>query len=134
MFVVHIGGDPNNAVWRRKSRFFALSALHELEHRIGPIYMPIDGILTRKHALCQSRADDHDRLSIRVIKRVEIAPGNNGNAKRGEKAGRDGTPQRARIVFSMNVSITRKLQTYTEASPGITPGSDHAHSRLGDAG
>src|SRR5260370_27682259 len=132
MFVVHIGGDPNNAVWRGKSRLFACSALHELEHRIGPIYMPIDGILTRKHALCQSRADDHDRLSIRVIERVEIASGNNGNAKRGEKAGRDGTPQRARIVFAMDVTISRELKTWTEVV-GITPGSDHTDGRLADA-
>ena len=134
MFVVHIGGDPNNAVRRRKSLLFALGPGKELEHGIGPIDMSIDRILTRKHAVCESRADDHDRLSILVIERVEIAPGNNGNAQRGEKAGRDGTPQRARIVFAMGVTITRELQTYTEAAAGITPGSDHSESRLGDAG
>ena len=50
MVVVHIGGDPNNAVWRRKSRLFLGSAGKELEHGIGPIDMPIDRILTRKHA------------------------------------------------------------------------------------
>jgi hypothetical protein len=34
----------------------------------------------------------------------------------------------------MDVTITRVLETYTEAAAGITPGSDHADSRLGDAG
>src|SRR5207249_1349335 len=111
-----------------------LTAGKELKHGIGPIDMPIDRILTRKHALRESRADDHHRLLILVIERVEIAPGNNGNAQRGEKAGRDVTPQRARVVFAMDVTITRELQTYTEAAVGITPGSDHSESRLGYTG
>src|SRR5260370_4069876 len=124
MIVVHIGCDPNNAVWRRKSRLFARSALKEFEHGIGPIDMPIDRILTRKHALRQSRADDRDRLSILVIERVEIAAGNNGNAKRGDKAGRNVAPHRAQSVFAVDVTITRELQTLTEVV-GITPRSDH---------
>ena len=119
-------GDVN----RDFSRF---AAGKELEDGIGPIDVPVDRILTRKHALCESRADDDDRLLILVIERVEIAPGKNGNAKRGEKAGRDGSPLRARIVFAMDVTITRELQTYTEVV-GIAPGSDHTESRLGDAG
>ena len=96
--------------------------------------MAVDRILARKHLLRESGADDHDRLVSLVIERVEIAPGKNGNAQRAEKAGRDGTPQRARIVFAMDVTITRVLQAYTEAAAGITPGSDHTDSRLGDAG
>ena len=68
-----------------------------------------------------------------VIERVEIAPGNNGNASALKKPERV-TPQRARIVFAMDVTITRELQTYIEAAAGITPGSDHPDSRLGDAG
>jgi hypothetical protein len=48
--------------------------------------MPVDRILTRKHALCEARADDRDRLLILVIERGEIVAGNNGNAERGEKA------------------------------------------------
>ena len=135
MFVVHIGGDPDNAVRRREARLFARRLPgSELEHRIGPIDMPIDRILARKHLPRQSRADDHDRLAIAVIERIEIAAGNDGNAKRGEKAGRDGAPQRARIVFAMGVTIAGELQTYAEAAAGITPGSDHADSRFGDAG
>src|SRR5260370_29831398 len=73
MFVVHIGGDPNNAVWRPNSRLFAVRAGKELEHGIGPVHMPIDRILTRKHALCESRTDDHDRLFTLVIDCVETA-------------------------------------------------------------
>jgi hypothetical protein len=96
--------------------------------------MAIDRILAGKHLLCESGADDHDRLVSLVIERVEIAPGNNGNSQRAEKAGRDATPQRARIVFTMDVTITRVLQTYVEAAAGITPGSDHPDSRLSDAG
>src|SRR5580658_4230856 len=96
--------------------------------------MAIDRILAGKHLPCESRADDHDRLVSLVIERVEIAPGDNGNAQRAEKAGRDATPQRARIVLAMDVTITRELQTYVEAAVGITPGSDHSESRLGDTG
>src|SRR6202007_3458667 len=110
MLVVDVGGNPDNSVRRRKSRFVARSAGKKLEHGIGPIDMPIDRILPRKHALGESRANDRDRLSILVIERVEIAAGNNGNAKRGEKAGRDGSPQRPRIVFAMDVTITRELK------------------------
>jgi hypothetical protein len=95
--------------------------------------MPINRIPTGKHTLCESRADDHDRLSILVIERVDIAAGNNRNAKRGEKAGRDVTRHRARIVFAMNVTNTRKLHAYTVVV-GITPGSNHSYGRLGDAG
>ena len=133
MVVIHIGGDPNNAVRRLDSRLFRFRGGNELEHGIGPIDMPADGILTRKHASCESRADDHDRLVIVVIERVEIAAGNNGNAERAEKAGRDGPLHCARIVFARGVTITRELKTYTEVV-GITPGSDHTESRLGDAG
>ena len=48
--------------------------------------------------LCKSLADDHDRLVILVIERVEIAAGKNGSAQRAEKAGRNRTRLRARIV------------------------------------
>jgi hypothetical protein len=133
MFVVDVGGNPNNSVWRRKSRLFARSAGKELEHGIGPIDMPIDRVLNGKHALGESRANNRDRLSILVIERVEIAAGNNGNAKSGEKAGRDGAPKRARIVFAMNMTITRELEAYTEVLR-ITPRSDYTDSRFGDPG
>src|ERR1700730_14682556 len=133
MFVVDVGGNPNNSAWRRKSRLFARSAGKELEHGIGPIDMPIDRILTGKHAVDESRANNRDRLSILVIERVEIAAGNNGNAKSGEKAGRDGAPKRARIVFALNMTITRELEAYT-AVLCITARSDHPDSRFGCPG
>jgi len=133
MVVVHIGGDTDNAVRGSDPRLFVRSSGNILEHRIGPIDMPVDRILTRKHLLRESGADDHDRLVSLVIERVEIAPGNNGNAQRAEKAGRDGTPQRAGIVFAMDVAITRELQAWTEVV-GITPRGDHPDSCLADAG
>ena len=79
-------------------------------------------------------ADDHDRIStLVIILRVEIAPGKNGNAQRVEKAGRDGAPLRARIVFAADVTITGELQTGAEGV-GIAPGSNYCERRLGDAG
>src|ERR1700722_10702479 len=123
MFVVHIGGYANDAVRGFESRLVRFRPGKELEHGIGPIDMPIDRVLTGKHIPCETRADDRDWLLILVVERVEIAAGNDGNAERCEKAGRDGPPLRARIVFSMDVTITRELQTYGKPF-GITPWSD----------
>ena len=64
-------------------RLFGIATGKELEHGIGPIDMPVERILAREHVLRKSRADDDDRLVILVIQGVEIAPGKNGNAKRG---------------------------------------------------
>ena len=62
MFVVHIGDDPDNAVWRSNSRLFGRRAGNEFEHGIGPIDVPVDRILPREHLPGESGADDHDRL------------------------------------------------------------------------
>ena len=83
--------------------------------------------------LRKSLADDHHRLVILVIERVEIAAGKNGSAQRAEKAGRNRTRLRARIVCAMRVTIAGELQTYTEVL-GVTPGSNFSESRLGNTG
>jgi len=76
--------------------------------------MPIDRILVGEHALCQTLADDNDGLFIIVIviKRIEIAAGNDRNAKRRKKTGRDGTRLRPGILYTggMDVSVTGELQ------------------------
>src|SRR4029077_12357830 len=134
MFVVHIGSDANNAVRRPHARFFAIASPKKFEHGIGPIDVPINRVFAGKHALCESLADDHDRVStLVIILLVEIAPGKNGNSQRIEKAGRDGAQLRARIVFAVDVTITGELQTGTEGV-GVTPGSNDSESRLGDSG
>ena len=84
--------------------------------------MPIDRILVGEHALCESLADDNDRLFIIiviVIKRIEIAAGNDRNAKRRKKTGRDGTRLRPGILYTggMDVSVSGELQTRSRGLP-----------------
>jgi hypothetical protein len=62
--VVNIGRDTDDAVRRDKTRLFEIGPGEELQHGIGPIDMPIDRILVGEHALCESLADDNDRLFI----------------------------------------------------------------------
>ena len=64
VLVVNIGRDTDDAVRRDKTRLFEIGSGEELQHGIGPIDMPIDGILIGEHALCESLADDNDRLFI----------------------------------------------------------------------
>ena len=118
--IVNVGGDTDDAVRRDKARLFEIGPGEELQHGIRPIDMPIDRILVGEHALCESLADDNDRLFIiLVIERIEIAAGNDRNAKRRKKSGRDGTRLRPGILYAggMDVSVSGELQTGTGASP-----------------
>src|SRR6202162_3618967 len=123
MQVIHVGNDANDAMRPFESRLFSFRSGDEFKHRIGPIDMSADGIPGRKHAAREGLADDSDGLLNLVILRIEIAAFKNGHAERGEKAGRDGAPHRARIVFAMDLAISRKLQTWAEVV-GIAPGSN----------
>jgi hypothetical protein len=76
--VVNIGGNTDDAVWRDKTRPFEIGPGEELQHGICTIDMPIDRILVGEHALCESLADNNDRLFmipvvILIIERIEIA-------------------------------------------------------------
>src|SRR6267154_2538316 len=84
MFIVNVGSNPDNAVRRGKARLFEIGPGEELQHRIRPIDMPIDRILVGEHTPCDSLTNDNDGLLIiiLVIKRIEIAAGNDRNAKR----------------------------------------------------
>ena len=132
MSIVNIGRDTDDAVRREKTRLFEVGSGEELQHGIRPIDMPIDRILIGKHALCEGLADDHDRLFIiLVIERIEIAAGNNRNAKRRKKSGRDDTRLRAGILYAggMDVSVSGELKTGT-GGVAIAPGNDVAEAVL----
>ncbi len=132
MLIVNVGGDADDAVRRHQARLFEIGPGDELQHGIRPIDMPIDRILVGEHALCESLADDNDGLFIIVvivIKRIEIAAGNDRNAKRRKKTGRDGTRLRPGILYAgrMDVSVTGELQS---AEAAIAPGNDVAERGL----
>src|SRR5215469_1031549 len=88
VFVVNIRCDTDDAVRGHHASHFSSGATGILQHGISPVDMPVDGILIGKHALRKSLADDYDRLTILLtVERVEIAPGDDGNAKRRKKSG-----------------------------------------------
>ena len=66
------------------------------------------------------------------IERIEIAAGNDRNAKRRKESGRDDTPLRPRILYAggMDVSVGGELQTRTGGAAGIAPGNDVAEGSL----
>ena len=67
VFVVNIGGEANNAL------LLGLKPGEELQHRIGPIDMATDGVLTGEHALGKSLANNNDGLFRLGVEVVEIA-------------------------------------------------------------
>src|SRR6266852_2479818 len=125
VFVVNIGSDANDAVRR------GANPGDEFDHGIRPIDMPIDGILIGKHSLRESLTDDSDRFFALAVELIEIAAGEDGNAERGKKAGRDGAQLGARIFLAgdANVTVRRKLKAGAKAA-GIAPGNDNAESGL----
>ncbi len=116
---------------RDQARLFDIGPRSELQDGIRPIDMAIDRILVGEHALCQTLADDNDGLFIIVIviKRIEIAAGNDRNAKRRKKTGRDGARLRPGILYTcrMDVSVAGKLQS---AEAAIAPGNNVAERGL----
>src|SRR5208282_6628749 len=102
----------------------------ELQHRISPVHMAINGILIGEHALCERLTDDSDRLVAVAVEIVEIPAGEDGNAQRGKESGRDHAKLRARILFAggMNVTIGGELEAYSCAC--IAPGNNNAESGL----
>jgi hypothetical protein len=110
--------------------------------------MPIDRILIGEHALCESFADDNDGLFITVliiiiiltiiiltIERIEIAAGNDRNAKRRKESRRNDTPMRSGILYAggMDVSVGGELQTRSGGAARIAPGNDVAERGLAHA-
>src|SRR5437588_2291770 len=132
--VVNIGGDADDPVRRDKTRFFEIGPGEELQHGIRPVNMPIDRILIGKHALGKRLADDYDGLfSMAVIEGVEIAAGDDGNAERRKKSGRDNTPLRAGILYAGGMDVTVGAELQTGAGAAIAPGNDVAEGGLAHA-
>jgi len=118
----------DDAAPREETRLFEIGPVEEFQHGIGPIDVPIDRILVGEHAPRKTLADDHDRLRVvAVVQRVEIAAGNDGNAKRRKESGRDDAPFRPRILDTrgMDVSVGGELQTIG-TEEGIAPRNDVA--------
>jgi len=96
--------------------------------------MPIDRVLIGKHALCQSLADDSDRLGILVIESIEIAAGKDRNAQGRKKTGRDDTPLRPRSSTRRNGRVRRrKIADQKRRDASIAPGNDIAVGGLAHA-
>src|ERR1041384_6389637 len=102
----------------------------EFQHGIGPIDVPINSILMRKHALCQRLTDDNDGIFIfpLTVEVVEITAGEDRNAKCGEKSWRDDTPLRPRILFARSMDMTVGGELQAEAGGGIAPRNHQAES------
>src|SRR5215470_20206265 len=124
MLVVNIGGDADDAVR------CSANSRDEFQHGIRPLDMPINSILIREHALCESLTDDDDGIFIFIlaVEVVEITTGEDGNAERGKESGINNTPLRARILFApgMNMAVGGELQA--DAGGGIAPGNHQAES------
>src|SRR5260370_32184442 len=92
---------PMIAVGREKTRLCGRAPGEELQDRICPIDMPIQGILIGEHALGESLTDDNHRLRVTLaVEIAEITAGDDRNTERGKESGRDGTPIRAGIVYA----------------------------------
>jgi hypothetical protein len=112
----------------------------ELHHRIGPHEVVVEGVLIGEHALRQALADDDHRLAIPPVGFVEIAAGDDGDAKRGEEARRDVAHPPVGIFFARraHAALHRELESGTEVSR-VPPRNHHAHchaihtGQLGDA-
>src|SRR5262245_25806667 len=88
--------------------------------------MPINRILIREHALCESLADYNDGIFILIlaVEVVEIPTGEDRDAERGKESGGNDTPLSARILFALAMSMTVCGELQTEAVGGIAP-RDH---------
>src|ERR1700689_5071547 len=80
VLIINIGGNADNAFGHRAETG------NELDDRVVPRHVTVNGILIWKHALRKVLADDRDRFGREPIRIVEIASGKNGDAKRGEKS------------------------------------------------
>src|ERR1700678_550587 len=136
VFIINVGGNADDAVRRAHERLFDVGPREELQHRIRPIDMPIDCILIRKHALCESLADDNDGLFIvtmiliLVIECIEIAAGDDGNTESRKKSGRDYTPLRAGIFYARGMDVTIPGELKTGAGAAIAPRNHIAEGSL----
>ena len=117
VFIVHIlhhAHDPPGAS----------AEADKLNYRIGPADVPVQRVLTGKHALRQALAYDHHRLAALAVGVIEIAARQNRNAERREETRRHAPEPCERIFFAIpvNLAVGRKLEPETEDSL-VTPGN-----------
>src|SRR5579864_2150980 len=125
--VVDVCSDPNNAM-----RLLAYPR-NELDDRVGPIKMAIDGVAAGEHAAGQGFTDDNYRVVRLAVKIVEITARDDGSPNGRKKARRDDAHLRARIFARMrNVAIAGKFEAYGPIV--VAPGCQHTEGGAIDAG
>src|SRR6476660_9083086 len=98
MFVIHIGGNADDASW-------ASADADKCHHRVGPHDVAIHRILAREQALRNALTDDHDGFGAAAIVVVEVAAFDNGDAKSGKESGGNGAELGARIFLLVGVNV-----------------------------
>src|SRR5262249_60781146 len=97
--------------------------------------MPINRILIREHALCESLTDDDDGIFTFIldVEVVEIATAEDGNPERGKESGRNDTPLRTRILFAIGMNMTVGGECKAHAGDCIAAGEHKAQNGRFDA-
>ena len=128
VFIVNVADHADDAARRSAD-------VNKFHHGIGPHQVMADGILIREHELREGLADDDDLVAILVIGFIEIASGEDGDAERGEKTGRDCAQICAGIIFTgaANLTVGRELEAGAKAAC-VTPGDDGAQGDVIHAG
>src|SRR5262249_48191798 len=100
----------------------------EFQHRIGPVDMPVDGVLIGKHLASESLTNnDHGVVFALAVEVVEITACDNGDAQSGkESRGDDAHLGTGISVGDVNMSVRGELKT--EAV--VAPGCNHAECSL----
>src|SRR5262249_22815123 len=96
--------------------------------------MPIQRVLVWKQTLRETLADDDHALAVSTIVIVKIPAGDERDAERREKAWRNSSKLRARILFAVCLRITldRELESGAEVAP-FPPRDDRADRDTFDA-
>jgi hypothetical protein len=91
------------------------SLLRAVEDGLGPVDVPIEGILIGKHALREGLADDDERVFVSNVKFAEITAGKDRNPQRRKEPGRDITSLRAGVLFARPAQATFDRELHAEA-------------------
>ena len=122
MFVIQVGSNAYDTA--RSGTDTA-----ELNHRIGPEEMAVNGVLVGEHLLGHDLADDDHHLTVLAVAVVEIASGDKRYTEGREETRRDRTELSARVLFARlsNVAVGRELKSWSEIAC-VAPG-DHGTER-----
>ena len=116
VLIIDIRGHPNNSAR-------SLANADEVQHRVAPHNLAIEGILAWEYPLRDTLADDHNWFAAAPVAVIEVTTFQDGYAERREKPRRDRAELCPRILFmtAFHVAFAGKLKSGTEAA-GISPG------------